>query len=300
MRHFACATALTTALIVSIYTPARAADITPLAPPAMDYAAICHPSVPRDMVAAPGLAGWNGISTTLSSKTLYENGKLFLYGNPKTARNARAAAAIFGYLSRVSSVYQARAKHYLATMLLDGDGIARDHDRALQLFSEALKSGVTNSAYRLGTLSLRADDYKTAGDYFLLGATRNHASSALALAHLYGTGRIASPQADSAATTGTLAETLLLENLARGECGALHSIGMIYDRGKVTQQNRDIAHRWFVAGSKGGSARSMTKLADYYLAAGTEKERTTGIELLTRAAAMGSAKAEGKLGLCAI
>lgn len=270
-----------------------------LSPPAMDFAAICTPAIAPTMQAAAGITAWDGRAAgRFDASTLYNHGRLLLQGNPVTPRNPEVAARIFNYLATAESPYQARARHYLAVMLQTGDGIAQDEGRAIGLLKSALAAGSPHSAYRLGLLALARQETTAAGEYFLLGATRNHATSALALAQLYASGKLPAPSTDAAATSAALAETLLLENLARGSCGALYNMGMVYDRGLILPTQPALAATWFEAAARTGNPRAMVKLAEYDLAEGTDTAtRERGTQWLLQAAKLGSVKAQGRLGL---
>lgn len=279
------------------YAASVGETIAPLHPPKIDYAKVCASGTVTAYPPAREWSHWDGSAAGFSAKELFLYGKLYLRGDAHTPRNPQLAARIFAAVADGSSAYAARAKHYLATMTQEGDGVASDNDSATALFKEALEGGVTASAYGLGSMYFRSGNYEQAAHYYQLAASRKHAPSALALAGLYANHSVPSPQPDSARIMFALAENLLLENIARGHCGLLYNVGAMYASGSVVAQNKDVAQEWFLAAAEAQNLKALQEVAEYYL---TQDDGEAGhrkaIALWQQAAALGSAEAQRNLG----
>lgn len=77
------------------------------------------------------------------------------------------------------------AKHYLASLYIQGKGVGKDETKAKALYTEAAQSGYLPSITNLGTLYLEAKDYVKARKYLALGAEQNDARSQHLLGQIY-------------------------------------------------------------------------------------------------------------------
>ena len=282
------------ALLVS--GPAYAAT-GPLSPPDIDYSKICKPVVSPNIDRARDWSGWDGTSSPLPPKELYEYGKLYYYGDRNVSQDTALAIKIFYLLAGGDSPYRARAIHYLAAMMTEGDGMARDETRAETLFSQAVAGGVAGSAYRLGRMHEVRSDWKKAEQYYRIGASRNHPPSTLALSLLYAHGHLPATPTDDDAKLRKLTEHQLLEKIARGICGALDEIGDIYAVADTSEKGRVITRAWWKAAAEADNARAMLKLADdALLSYPGEEGMTQAVNWWERAAKFGLPKAQGRLG----
>lgn len=290
MRHRLPLALCACALLASL--PAHAAT-GPLTPPDIDYPGICRPVVSPAINRARDWSGWDGKSSPLPPKELYEYGKLYYYGDERASQDTALAIKIFYLLAGGNSPYRARAMHYLAAMMTEGDGMARDEKRAETLFTQAVAGGVASSAYRLGRMYEAQADWKKAAQYYRIGASRNHPPSTLALSLLYAHDHLPTTPTDDAAKLTMLTEHQLLEKIGRGICGTLDEIGDIYAAEKATP----VARVWWEAAARSGNARAMAKLAEaILLAQPTEEGMRQAAVWWERAAKLGLPKAQGRLG----
>lgn len=284
------------AFLLSASCLASTAWAQPIAAPAMEYASVCKPPFPPQLDRTRDWSRWEGRSTTFPAKDLYDYGKLFYYGDAKTDQQPELAAKLFHHLSGGDSPYRARSLHYLASMMIDGKGMARDPDRAKRLFQSALEGGVSGSAYRLGKLSFEAGDKPRAEEYFKLGASRNSAPAALALALAYEKGEIAPPSPKAATDMTALAQQIIFEKLARGVCGAAYEIGTLY-LAQPDAPSQEAAHSWLKAAAATGDTKAMLRLAEYHLAHDLgEDGLRIAAQYWQRAADAGSHKGQGRIG----
>lgn len=272
--------------------------LPPLHPPKADYSAVCNPRWMPAVDTKRDWSEWDGKSTDLAPKELMEYAKLYLKGNSEIPRNPELAYKFLSYLSEHPSNYQGRAKHYLARLYLFGDGVTLDRDKATDLYKEAWAMGIAQSGAAIAIIIADDAAYTEAADYFLKSANLGNANSALALAHMYNNNTVPPPSPDSARVMMTLAENLMLENVAKGSCNALYGFGSMYAAGIVVPQNKEVAREWFEAAANAGVILAMTEVADIYLTQeGGESGAKKAIAMWERAAALGSAEAQFHLGV---
>ncbi|NJN45144.1 MAG: sel1 repeat family protein, partial [Candidatus Competibacteraceae bacterium] len=197
----------------------------PLMPPSLDYSKVCVSESGLE-VDKRGLDQWDGKSTRTPPEELLEIGLLYQKGSKRVARDHNVALRIFEYLARKSWSKQAHAKYKLANLLLDGEGISANPERAAQLLREAARFQVIGAAALLGELYVEGlgveQSYSKAAAYFRTAAAANDPDAALALARLYREGLVAAPTPKAADEMAQFAQLLLMTSLGRGNCSALH------------------------------------------------------------------------------
>ncbi|MEZ5583496.1 MAG: SEL1-like repeat protein [Candidatus Competibacteraceae bacterium] len=271
-------------------------------PPELDYAEVCVSESGLE-VDNRGLDRWDGQRSRIPPEELLEIGLLYQKGSSRVARDHRVALRIFEYLAKQSWSKQAHAKYKLADLLLDGEGVPANPQRAAQLLIEAVRFQVSGAAAMLGELYAAGlgveQDYPKAAAYFRTAAAANDPDAALALARLYGEGLVAAPSPNAAEEMAQFAQLMLMTRLGQGDCSALHRIGMLYLNGEHVSRDENVAARWLAAAVQAGEEHALLVLANLYRrGVGIEGSlgATRAIELWRTAAQRGSSQAMYELG----
>jgi TPR repeat protein len=157
---------------------------------------------------------------------------------------------------------QAAVRRKAKRELLGGEPALVEQARAL--LERMSRKGDGAAAFLLGVFAETRKEYEQAASWYRVGISAKHPKSALALAALYRKGMVTPPTADSATHYHTLAENMLLARIARGECGTMFDMGMIYLRGQVVPEDAAAAEAWLGAAAKSNDPRAFLELSALY------------------------------------
>ncbi len=268
-----------------------------LLPPDIDFAKVCKV---KERINKPSRdwTGWNGKKSSLSSDQLIELGMLYRFGSKGTAKQPELGAKFFRLVAKRGDTRSPKAMNLYAQMLLSGDGVTQDTEQAMAYFEKALAGGRYKAAHYLGEIYLGFGDYTKAEYYFKQSAATGYPKSVLALAYLYKEGLVTPPADQAVDNLYTLAQNMLLERVAKGDCVSLYDIGLIYFKGELVPRNYTVAAKWLEASASTGLTNPMLVLAELYRSSSVEGvglERV--ITLWQTAAATGSREAMYHLGM---
>jgi len=219
--------------------------------------------------------------------------QIYLYNN-----DYKDVAKGISYLDMAIENENIRALGEKAYFLLEGDDAYRDIPLAKELLEKAYEAGDGYAAYRLGTGYQNAEfseerDYKTAFDYYTVGAERDHLYAIEMLGRYYRSGILGEPNSEKAiecyrkaiergSNYGRVELALCYEEgfgveeddnkafellkLAGAEnyVYADMKLGYYYMNGVVGEPDFDKAFEHFTKAAEGGNADSMYNLGRMY------------------------------------
>jgi TPR repeat protein len=283
----------------SLHTSMALAAVEPLPallPPQVDYAKVCK----LKNRLARDTHNWNNIETQaarISGRDLTEIGKLYLKGSAQQPSNPLLAHKILKAAAAKPGRHRGAALLLLADTYAKGLGTAQDGVIAKQTLEEALTLSTRGAGFALGSIYESEGEFTKAGNAYAKDAALKNPAAALSLAVLYKSEKMPEPREGAANEMVALAQNMLLERVAQGDCDALTVLGNIYLRGETVQRDEKTAAKWLQAATQGDNVSAMLTLATLYQrGVGVAHDREKVQQLWERAAALGSSEAMYDLG----
>lgn len=275
---------------------AAVGELPVLQPPALDYAKICRAPVTLTK-DTHHWSGWDGKASPLSGRELVDLGRLYLYGSMLQASDPALAFKLLTLAADKPGKHRGSALYVLADAYAKGLGTAQDSVMEKQTLEEALKLSARGAGYALGTLYEKEGEFTKAANAYARDAALNNPAAALALSILYKTEKVPVPSEGAANETVALAQNMMLQSLANGNCSALNLFGSIYLRGEIVPRDESTAAKWLEAAAEGKTVGAMLTLASLYqIGIGVPQDQAKVTELWERAASLGSSEAMYHLG----
>ena len=187
--------------------------------------------------------------------------------------------------------------HYMTVMgnrYLNGDGVAKSYDNAMNWFRKATESGDADGASALGSIYLngwgvKEDDFQ-AERWYRRAAEAGNAAAMKELGDLYDQGRGVT-QNESAA------ENWYRKAVQTGDPGAMGRLGMIYEFGLGEEKDDGEAVTWYRRAAQAGDTFGMTNLGNMLrYGQGVSQDHTQAAAMYRRAADAGNERAMACLG----
>lgn len=278
----------------SAWAAAETVDV--ILPPQVDYAKICKKtlSLTRDK---RDWSKWDGKSSPMGGKELAQLGKLYLKGSAEQPANPILAHKMLKLAASKPGKHRGGALLMLGDTYAKGLGTAQDGVLAKQAFEEAMKISARGAGFALGSIYEKEGEFSKAADAYSRDAANRNPAAALALSVLYKTEKIPAPRENAANEMVILAQNMLLEQLAAGDCDSLTVLGNIYLRGESVQRDEPTAAKWLQAAALSDSTSAIVTLASLYQrGVGVPHDREKVQQLWQQAATLGSPEAMYNLG----
>lgn len=300
--RFALLSATTLAVAGALCVDAVAAEQETsfrLQPPKMNYAKLCAVNTGSATLPKRDFTTWDGVSNPgVTTDQAVQLAELYAYGSLGVAQDHAAAVNLLNWVLKQNDKSRAGAYLALAEMALEGHGMAQDTGLALNYLQKASELGVRGSDSMLAKIALEEARYEDAAALLRKDMYRGSASAALMLARLYMDKLVQLPQEDSTKQTILAAQSMLLDELSKGQCSALFRIGKMYMQGSVVPADEKLATQWMEAAVQANDMNAMLALANASLrGVGMAYDAPRIIELWTKAAQMGSTEAAYELGM---
>jgi len=193
------------------------------------------------------------------------------------------------------AISAADADVQLAVRLMDGDGVARDPVRAVELVRPHAEAGHAEAQFVLGLAYSSGQgiekDRATAVAWYRRAAAQNqaHAQFLLGLALLRGDG-----------TTKDLAEAIdwFEKSAQNGNAGAQYQLAIAYVRGQGVERDVAASTQWFERAAEQGHADAQYMAGEaYQIGRGVAKNRAWATRWFAKAALQGVANGQYMTGL---
>lgn len=190
----------------------------------------------------------------------------------------------------------------LAELYREGNGVAKDEIKAMQLLKLAVDAGHGGAAYQYGRMleagvAGHKSDVKAAAASYQVAINLKSGEAALALARLYRSGMLTDKNVDAANEMTARAITLLRESADRGNGMAAYLVGSLYENGEGIEKDIGEALKWYDKGAKTGAPSALTAAARLYgLGAGGTNSIQKATTYMRQAAQAGSVSAALELG----
>ena len=176
------------------------------------------------------------------AKNVYSEDNMEIFFNGKSAHHAGAYSTAFRLLMPLAELGHKRAQTGIGLMYLHGDGVDKNHEKAIEWFKKASCQNYDWALYYLGTSYYYGEgvsqNFGQSFKYFKMASLSNNASAFLSLGHLYSLGK--GVQKD---------ELLALKNykkaLELGEIDAAFFLGELLSSGEQISNDYLIALMWF-------------------------------------------------------
>jgi TPR repeat protein len=145
------------------------------------------------------------------------------------------------------------AKHYLASLYLQGKGVAKDDAKARTLYTEAADSGYLPSITNLGVIYMDEKNYVKAREYFEKAAAQNDLRSIYNLGNIHLKALGTSRDLEKAATYFKLAAEA-------GYKPAQNEYGMLLAQGQGVSLDFVEAYAWINLAAEAGDSTAMANL----------------------------------------
>ncbi|MBY0355049.1 MAG: hypothetical protein K2Q12_04880 [Rickettsiales bacterium] len=278
------------------FAASQEAALPILLPPQVDYTKLCKPrvSLQRD---THQWNGWDGKSSPLSGRELTVLSRLYLKGSAAQPANPILAHQLALLATQKPGKHRGAALLMLAETYAQGLGTAQDSVLAKQAYEEALKISQRGAGFALGNIYEKEGEFTKAANAYTRDAAAQNPAAALALAVLLKNEKIEAARPESANEYIALAQNMLLERLAEGDCDTLAAFGLLYLRGETVQRDEATAAKWLITAASTGNTSAINALAKLYQrGAGVPADRAKVQALWEQAAALGSSEAMYNLG----
>lgn len=272
-----------------------------LIPPKINYK-FCLPShKPLDELAIK-LKEMSFDISHINDKNLILLAKLFKNGSAETLPNISKTVEIIEYIinkKNIDPLLKASALKIKSQLMYDGEGYIKNTDEAKNILRVLVQNGDTTAILKLAKF-LEIEGQYTKAEAMYKQSLGHHKDpiAPMALAYMYHNKDIIVPQITTDSFV-ILAQNMLLEKLARGQCNYFAKIGFMYLNLRGLTDNEKMAAEWLLPASKFNNAHAKQQLAKLiYKGYLNDVSDKPSIKILLRdAAQLGSAKAMYDLGV---
>jgi TPR repeat protein/CHAT domain-containing protein len=195
----------------------------------------------------------------------------------------------------------AAAAHNLGQLLLDGTGVSKDVDKAIQFYREAAQAGMALSQFQLGLIF--ADGYYVdrdptlAAKWYEKAADQGHAIAMNNLADMYLNGDYVTND-NGVAQDYKKALELYRKSAEQGYAVAQANVGMMYADGLGVDQDYSEAAKWYGLAAEQGNAWAQDKLGTLYRnGTGVVQDYNKALELYRKSAEQGHDWGQSNIGV---
>lgn len=197
---------------------------------------------------------------------------------------------------QAANIGNPNAQNELGMMYTNGDGVAKDAEKAADWFRKAAEQGDANGQALIGLAYYRgngvATNYDKAADWFLKSAEQGSDLAQDYLGDMYKYGYGVGKDDEIAARWYRMAAE-------QGNTNAQFSIAVMYQDGIGVAKNAEKAAVWYRKGAEQGNANSQFQLGLLYFdGIGVAEDDEKGADWIRKAAEQGDAEAQYQLGLC--
>ncbi|CTQ56360.1 Sel1 repeat [Roseibium album] len=272
-----------------------------LDPPQLDYAAICEPrQIEESIVLDRDWTNWDGMDLGVDALTAIKVSHLYLRGRGEVARSPETARRI---LEVAMETYPGRRSVFLLPMARTLQAAARTSDdfhQAESLLLESYDSGSTRAALALGQFygedgPAEMRNAEQARRFLRISALSADPQGLLEYAQVLVVDPNTPIEQKRTAVLGALLN--MVGQLKEGDCSVLNTIGFLYLRGVLVQQDINVALKWLEAYAQTGDPRTANYLANLFISNQVEQiDVPKSIDYLRQAASGGIASAQFGLG----
>ena len=271
-----------------------------LTPPKIDYASCIAPRAPLDDLAEK-LKSSSISNSGIRDENLISLADLFKNGSGKTIPDISKTIEIVEYLiskKNIKLLLKARALKIKAQLMYAGEGYTENTAEAKKILQKVIKNTDPTATLNLAKMLEVEGKFSEAEAMYKKSLEYKDPVAALALAYMYHNKDIIVPQTTTDSYV-ILAQNMLLEKLASGQCDYFGKIGFMYMNLRGLADNEKLAAEWLLPASQFNHARSKQQLAALiakgYLSDVINKPSEK--ILLQQAAELGSADAMYDLGM---
>jgi|GEM_PF-5276830 len=200
-----------------------------LTPPKIDFAQCIKPQEPLNNLAEK-LKNIPVSKASINDKNLLSIAALFKDGNAKIIPDISKTVEIIEYLSNKTTIkplLKARALKMKAQMLYAGEGYIQDKEQAKTILSNVIETMDPTAKLNLAKMLEVEGQFKQAESLYKQALEQKDPVAALALAYMYHNKDIIVPDTTTDSYV-ILAQNMLLEKLASGQCNYFGKIGFMY------------------------------------------------------------------------
>ncbi len=237
--------ALFLAAMIMLLSPdlAHAQSKVGILPPDLDYQKIC---IKRDRLVEDNF-NWNGrtpASSGLSDEHLVKLARLYLNGSAKTVPNYGRVKEIVAYLKTRGGEVREDALQIEYLMIWNGKGEKRSLSAAKRVLEQMVTNGQAEAYGYFGDIYEEEGNYQRAAENYKRAYALGRNEAAVALAYLYGEGKIPGSESDINNAI-IIAQDMLMSYILNGRCNALTTMGLMYDRLKFIPKSEYLSAKWF-------------------------------------------------------
>jgi tetratricopeptide (TPR) repeat protein len=161
-------------------------------------------------------------------------------------------------LTKKANAGDVRAQNQLGVMYAEGNGVAKDAAKAMQLFRKAVALGHSDAQYNLGSMYDNgegvAKDVIKAVEWYQKSAAQGHSDAQFSLALAYAEGKGVPKDA-------AVAVTWLQKSAAQGHSFAQHYLSLMYALGEGVVLDMVLAHAWSNIAANSGMLEAVENRA---------------------------------------
>ena len=177
----------------------------------------------------------------------------------------------------------------VGNLLMYGRGVDHDVSKAEVYYEASAREGLVKGQYAYGLILLnkKPSQVEEAEKWFFKASEKGDISSSYELALIW----------YKDATTRKQGIDLLMELADRGHTQSEHAVGMIHERGREVEADKDKAIFWYERAALKGHEMSQLNLAKIYLDEGGSEDIDRAVDLLEQSAKQGVEEAQFMLGI---